>query len=430
MQSVKRYRRVVISILAAVVLSQPALAQKNDSAPAPQTPFSNVRRDSLLNGLQVVSLERSADLKVKCYLVIRAGSMFDLAGKTGQARLTMDTLLAVNPRLREEIESLQGSIEWGVNSDSTWFNLEIPPASFDTAIEILGRLLVVESVRTDSFKAAQQALLAEIKGAKPTLAERADESFLKAIYGDHPYGHTLRGTELTVAGIRQGDVFDFLRRFYIANNASIVVAGNIPHDRAMKTLKIVFGGWMKGQLTPATFRPPAQNAQLRVIKVDQPDAASVEIRGGVLGARVSDPDYLVTELMARLLQSRLGGTEVRAPAKILPGPFVFSASVAADGAPEISRRITEAYASLASGEVTAQELAEARAWLVKKYADRPVEMHLRDIEAYSLPRNFPLEVVPRIEKLTAADIQRVARRLLDANALTLVVTGRIAEGVK
>ena len=434
-----KYSWLPMMLLWVLISTSAAMAQKKDTgrnlpAPPPPTPYSDVKRDSMLNGMQIISLERSGDQKVKCYLTIRTGSIFDLTGKTGLAKLTLDTLLAVNPRLKDEIESLQGSIEWGVSRDTTWFNIEIPPANFDTGMEILGRLLVVESIRPDAFKAAQAALISEIRNQKPTQAERADESFFKALYGDHPYGHNLNGNEQTISGIKQGDVYDFMRRFYMANNASVVVAGNITHERVMRTFKVLWGGWAKGQIIQATFRSPAQNTQLRVIKVEQADAANVEIRGGVVGLKITDPDFLVTELMARILQARLGGeageVTVRSWPQILPGPLAFSASVPADRAPELSRKMTESFAALATNSIAGEELAAAKSYLIGQYASLPVELNLRNIEIYSLPRNFPLNVATKIEAVTSADIQRVAKKLLDANALTLLVSGKVSESFK
>src|SRR5262245_11528514 len=72
---------------------------KNNPAPKietpPATPYSDVKRDNLLNGLKVIALERSGDATIKCDLVIRTGAMFDVVGKTGMAALTQGTLLAV-----------------------------------------------------------------------------------------------------------------------------------------------------------------------------------------------------------------------------------------------------------------------------------------------------------------------------------------------
>ena len=93
-----RYATIVLILLAMFfsVLPQSVAAQKDKeknpklSAPAapevaPRTPFSDVRRDSLLNGLQIVTLEKNTAPKVVCHLTVRGGSMFDLVGKAGVA---------------------------------------------------------------------------------------------------------------------------------------------------------------------------------------------------------------------------------------------------------------------------------------------------------------------------------------------------------
>src|SRR5262249_42237031 len=210
---------VTCGILLIGVLAPLAVAQNKDKdkdkdkkspipAVIPPTPYSNVRRDGLLNGLQIITLERAGDSNVKCDLIIRAGAMFDLAGKTGVAALTQETLLAVNPQLKEAIESLEGEIDWGLNWGTPWFHIETPEDNFDSVFEILARLLVVENVRPDAFKRAHQERLEKVKSVKPTPAEQADEAFLKAVYGDHPYGHNVVGGEATVSGIKQADVYD------------------------------------------------------------------------------------------------------------------------------------------------------------------------------------------------------------------------------
>jgi zinc protease len=413
---------------------------KNPPVPAviPPTPFSDVRRDNLLNGLQIITLERAGDANVKCDLVIRAGAIFDLAGKAGLAALTQETLLGVNPQLKEEIDSLQGKIDWGVSWDTTWFHVEAPAGNFDAVFEILGRLLVVENVRPDAFKRAHQERLEKIKSFKPAPAEQADETFIKTVYGDHPYGHNTDGVEGSLSTIKQADVYDFLKRFYIANNASIIVVGNITHERAMKPFRTFFGGWAKGQTVPATFRQPAQTAQLRLVKVEVPDAPNVELRGGMIGFRSADPDFVIAEAMARILNARLkreaesvgGSFTAQSPRRILSGPFYFSATIPADQASAFSIKATENLASLATTAVSAEELAAAKSALLEEHAARPVEDYLREIEVFKTPKNYPLTVKDSIEKITAADVQRAAKRILDANAMTVVALGRVGANFK
>ena len=437
------------SLLLIGVMAPPAAAQKKDKdknkdknppvpVVIPPTPYSDVRRDSLLNGLQIITLERAGDANVKCDIVIRAGAMFDLAGKTGLAALTQETLLAVNPQLKEEVESLQAKIDWGVNWDTTWFHIETPANNLDAVLEILARLLVVENVRPDAFKRASQERLEKVKSAKLTPAEKADEAFLKSVYGDHPYGHSIEGAEGSVSGIKQADVYDFLKRFYIANNVSIIVVGNIAHDRGMRPFKAFFGGWAKGQSVPSTFKQPAQTVELKLVKVEVPDAPNVELRAGMIGFRSADPDFLVAEAMARILNARLkreaesvgGSFTAQSPRRVLSGPFYFSASIPADQASAFSRKATDSFASLATAVASAEEIAAAKSALAEEHAARSVEDYLREIEVFKSSKTYPLTVKENIEKITAADVQRVAKRLFDANAMTVVALGRVGENFK
>jgi zinc protease len=277
-----------------------------------------------------------------------------------------------------------------------------------------------------------------IKSRQLTPAQEADRSFLKALYGDHPYGHEIDGNEMTIAGIKQGDVYDFMRRLYIANDVSAVVVGNLPQARVLRSFKTFFGGWMKGQITPTTFRPPKQVRQLNLVKIEEPDAPQIEIRGGLLGVKRSDPDFPITEVMASILAARLRqeadhsslNFSVRAEPRILPGPFFFTASGPADRAQVFSRRATELITALANTPVSSEELAAAKSTLTSASSAYPVEHYLREIEVYSLPRNYPEKIAPALEKITALDVQRVAKKLIDANALTVVVLGKVNDGFK
>ena len=65
--------------------------------------------------------------------------------------------------------------------------------------------------------------------------------------------------------------------------------------------------------------------------------------------------------------------------------------------------------------------------MIETYAAHTPAQFLRDIETFSLAKNYPLNLNEAINKITSADAQRVAKRLLEANALTVVVAGRVNE---
>ena len=401
------------------------------ATPVNETQFSNVRRESLLNGLQIITHQRPGDPTIRCEIVIRIGSMFDSVGRSGLVALTQRTLLAVNPRLREELESLQARIDWGVDTDKTWFRLESPPAAFEEALEILSRLLVVENIRTDAFKRAQEEQINRIREPLSPAA-RAEEVFYQSMYGDYPYGRNVIGTELTVSNLRQGDVYDIFQRFYLANNAVVILTGNVDSGRNLRAFKYFFGAWSKGALTPATFRAPIQVPTPRVVRVEDQRAAEVELRGGIPGVRYNSPEFLLTQLLAEILAQRWSTgspqpmvvTSFAAEPRILAGPLFFTGRVDPAQAGAVSQRMADAFASLATAPPTSEELASARHTLEARLESRPVEQWLHDIEVYSLPRNYPLTLRSKLASVTSSELQALARKLSDANALTTVILGR------
>jgi zinc protease len=433
-----------LGLAAAASVVQAQKKSQTPSAPPPVaqvTPYSGVERDSLLNGLQVITLERSSEPMVTCDIVVVAGAMFDPAGKVGLSNLTQSILLGANPRLKEEMASLQGKIEWGVDWDTAWVHFEIPPSNVDTALEILGRLLVIENIRPQVFSQQSDEALAQARAnsLRISMAERADATFFEQIYGDHPYGHAINGDERSLSGIRQGDVLDYYRRFYLPNDAFAIALGPVRHERIMRGFRTFFGSWAKGQVVPATFRPPPRANSLRLIKTEVPEATAVELRGGLIAVKLTDPDFIATQVMAHILDERLKqvpaseaatNVKVNAPGRLLPGPFYFSATVPPDRAAAFSRRATDSLAALATAQVTPDELASAKAALKAQEAALPINEQLRRIEVFGLPKNYPLNWPGRVDGLKQADIQRVAKRLLEANAMTVVVVGKVDDQIK
>ena len=413
---------------------KPKLTAPTVPEPVVRTPYSDVRREALLNGLQVITLERKDEPKINCQLVIRGGAMYDLVGKTGLAMLTAESLLAVNPQLVQELESLDATVKWGVTSDTSWFQVESPGGNLDQVLAMIGRLLVVESVRKEAFEAAQKAQLEKLKAVQLAPAHKADEAFFTTLFGEHPYGHNVEGEVASIAAIKYGDVLDFYKRVYLANNMFAVVHGNLRHDRVMTLFRMFYGGWIKGVPPPPTFRPPFRTTEARVQKVEQPDLPSVEVRGGVIGVAHTDADFIGTRLLALVLENRLkkldAGTTVQFAPRMLVAPLYFTAAVPADKAVEFSRKATDLFATLDKSEISEVELATAQSVLLKEHEARPITEYLEEIATFRLSETYPLTYESKVKAISTTDLQRVAKRLLEANALTVLVLGKVGEGTK
>jgi zinc protease len=80
---------------------------------------------------------------------------------------------------------------------------------------------------------------------------------MTAIFGpDHPYTKTVAETPETVGKISQDALDEFRRKYYVAGNATLVVAGDFDLAKTESKVRDLFGGWGKGSVSPAI--PPTQ----------------------------------------------------------------------------------------------------------------------------------------------------------------------------
>ena len=76
------------------------------------------------------------------------------------------------------------------------------------------------------------------------------------------------------------------------------------------------------------------------------------------------------------------------------------------------------------------ELATAQTVLLREHQARTIPEYLREVATYKLPETYPLTYESKVKAVSTLDLQRVAKRLLEANALTVLVLGKVNESAK
>lgn len=398
------------------------------------------KRDKLLNGLPILVLERPGSGSVAVHLVIKSGATFDLVNKAGLSSLTAQMLLRGSEegytadRLKEELAENNIRLEITTGWDSTEIRMLGSSANFDTLIELLGRLITKPTFPAAEFDQLKADRIKQLESVTPTTV--ADEAFLATLYGSHPYGHNIAGTKASLAQIVRFDVIDFYKRFYIANNSSLVIAGDVKLDAIIPMLRKSFGGWRKGQIAPYTFVPPQPRAGVNIRLVEQANQPVTEIRMGSFALKRTDADYLPMQLLFEVLSRRLAarqGMKLQAQldARKLLGPFLLSASVPNQQAAEA---ITVALDEIKriNGGVEEVELQTAKDRLIEQYrtninSNTELAARWAESENYNLGATYVKDFVVKVSRIGAEDLRRVAGQYLGANNLTITVHGRASE---
>ncbi len=267
---------------------------------------------------------------------------------------------------------------------------------------------------------------------------RLGEQVMAALYQNHPYGIPIIGWEHEMAALTLEDALDFYRTWYAPNNAVLVVSGDIDADE-LRPLAERYYGVIPARPVPERVRPqePDFVSERRVILrhpavqqrswsryyrapsyriAEGNDVYALQVLSEILGGGTTGRLYrslVIDQQIAVSAGSGYSGNDfdrTRFVAFVSPAPEVEMEAVDAAYDAVVGALLTDG--------VTEEEVDEARTRLVTGaiYARDSVSGPARALGAsLSVGRSIiDVESWPeRIAEVTAEDVLRVARRVLD-----------------
>jgi len=287
-------------------------------------------------------------------------------------------------------------------------------------------------------------MLASIAEAETDPADRAAREWYARAFPDHPYGRPTGGTDASVRAITRGEIVAAHSRLYTRANATIAIVGAIGADEAGTMVDTVLAGLPEGEPVPALPAPPAPPPGTEVIALDVPQSSAVL---GHAGLPRDDEDFFAAYVMNYVLggggfSSRLM-TEVREKRGLAYGVYSYpqlldGAALHLAGVQTANERMAESlevikaeWRRMAEEGVTEQELEEAKTYLTGAFplrfdSNAKIANYLVFLQEEELGTSYLDTRNPSIEAVTREDIARAARRLLDPEALSIVVVGQPA----
>ena len=349
----------------------------------PQTAASlpELSTTRLLNGLQIiVAPTPQFDRKMAIGLVVRYGSAFDSANKSGVANFLSRMFLKATDNktgdnIREELKNLGVTLEIQCDWDGYKFLLKGDSATFERSLLLLYEIVCEAQFPEDDLKAMKQQLIEELQQAPdPRLHLR--EMFEKVLFGGTTYGRTIEGTSDSIKNLTSGDLRYFYSRYFSPNAASLVITGNMAPSEVLERASRIWGLWIRKDPIPFTFAPSrGPVADIHLIE-DNPDSSAVEFILGNFSPPRQDPQYSNVTVAARILQQRLRKLlptsllTVGVDSRRMPGAFYIQGQAAADEAIDQILAIEESMDAMKRTPVSAEELAEAQNSIIEEFDNK------------------------------------------------------------
>jgi zinc protease len=432
----------------------PGKAQAAAPATAPpravRPPRLAIQQHTLANGLRVLIVEDHSAPVANLQMWYHVGSKDEREGRTGFAHLFEHLMFKGSAHVGADehsriIEAVGGFDNAYTNFDTTVY-WQTFPSNF------LERVIWLEADRLGSLNVDETNFASEREVVKEERRQRVENRPYGQVSGDlyaaafkvHPYSHEPIGSmeDLNKAGIE--DVREFFRTYYRPDNCTMVIVGDVNPVQALAWVRKHFSGIPR----PAAAVPriaaqePPQSAEFRVTKSYGTNSPLPAVVAGYRMPAIYSDDYYALNLAANILSQ---GESSRIYRKLV---YEDRVALGAAGFPLFTEHpnLFWAYAIMNQGKtleegeqalfavlekmkqepVSAEELEKAKNQVISDFVvgRRTVQQKADAIgQAAVLGKNAELVNLDlaRYQAVTAADIQRVARKYFDPKQRTVLI---------
>ena len=206
-----------------------------------------MRRTTLDNGLTVLIQEEHTAPLASVWCWYRVGSKDERPGLTGVSHWCEH----MNFKGTENIprDQVKGIIEQfgGSWNGYTWID---QTTYLETATrDALDRMLFIESERMarslyhpDDVESERTVIISELQGGENDPDQLLDQELTATAFKAHTYRHPTIGWLSDLQTMTRDDLYGYYRRYYVPNNAALVIVGDVDTDEALKRVEHHFGG--------------------------------------------------------------------------------------------------------------------------------------------------------------------------------------------
>jgi len=398
-------------------------------------------------GITVWFVEEPSIPIVSLQISFRGGASLDPVGKEGVTNLMMSLLEeGAGPLTDREFAKRQDELAsryyYGARRDSVSVDAEVLTENLDEAIELLRLAIHEPRFDQEPLDRTRAQILASLEGSTTDPNDIASTRFREISFPDHPYSSRRSGTPEAVTDLTRDDIIAAHQAALVRSRVFVAAVGDISQDKVGEIVDRLLDGLPEdGPDLPDLVDMTAPGGTT-IIEMDVPQSVAIFGHSGIMR---DDPDFLpafvVTEILGGSgIESRLRN-EVREKRGLTYGISAYLAPSNRSGQilgnfSSTNGNMAEAldivrteWARMASDGISAEELDAAKLYLTGAYPLRfdsnvRIARGLVGLQIAGLPPEYVETRNDLIMALTLEEVNRVARRIFDPEALHFVVVGQ------
>ena len=288
--------------------AQVARSQQPQPGPAPVIQLGEPESFTLKNGLKVLIVENNKLPRASVTLSldnppIAEGELAGVSAMTA-ALLGKGSKKIDKDSFNEEVDFMGATINFGSQSASA----SSLSRYFSRVLELMADAALHPNFTHQEFDKERDILLDGIKSGEKSVtnAARRVENLL-AFGKSHPYGEFI--SKESVEKISLGDVKSFYKRYFLPNNAYLIVVGDVESEKLKEQVKKLFGKWKRKDFPNIDIQEVNNVSSTQIDFVNMPNAVQTEVSvQNTVSLRKKDADYFPLLIANGILG---GGGEAR-----------------------------------------------------------------------------------------------------------------------
>ena len=405
------------------------------------------KKTILKNGLRIITVPAKNTKTAAVLVLVGTGSKYETKDINGISHFLEHMFFkgtkkrSSTMKIVEPLDQIGGHYNAFTSQEYTGYWAKVDASHLDLALDWVSDIYINSLFNVKEINRERGTILQEINMILDIPMNYVGYLWLKLLYGDQPAGWDIAGTENTVKNIQRNDFINYLKNHYSAKNTVIAVAGNIKQEETINKIKKYFQKINKYKIKDKLLVEEKQNKPQTLIHykdTDQthlilgaraynmfhPDRYALSILGDILGG------YMSSRLFISVRERQGLAYYIKAEADMDTDVGYLAASSGVDNqkVDKAIKTILEEFKKITKQKVGPKELKKAKDHIK---GSALIGMEASDAQASFYASQELLtgkiltleEKFSKINKVTANDVQRVAKDIFKPEKLNLALIG-------
>jgi predicted Zn-dependent peptidase len=409
--------------------------------------MSVFQRQTLDNGLRVLTADMPQVQSVTCMIMLAAGSRYETPDTNGIAHFAEHMFFKGTERrptaqdIGMEVDGLGGEFNAFTSKEYTGYYVKCAADYRDRALDVLVDMLRNSKFEPEEIEREKGVIVEEMNMYYDTPRDFIGGVYDQLLYGEQPLGWDIIGKKETVRAATRDTFLGYVDRWYKPERMVVGLGGRLEGDPLETVQRLL------GDLEPQdTGAPPPVEVERETkprVTIHRKESDQAHLCLGVRSYPLDHPDRYALLMLSTVLGTGMSSrlfTEVRERRGLAyyvfahnqsytdAGSLYSQAGVDITRADEAVETIAREFRKIADETVGSEELEKARALAKGRFVlrlENPQGMTMFGLSREVLEGKAvePDEITAGLDAVTADDVQRVAQDVIGSGGFNLALIG-------